>query len=333
MGATRKHHYVPVFYQKHFTNSKGLLFLYDRVRQTYHELHPRSICLQSDLYATKPEDGSPRDRRMETHILADLDGKSATAIRELATLKMPQPETLAGLAVFAALQYLRVPTNDTLMRAIYTAGGNDLLEMAFSTPERAKASLQRYEEGTGKKLNVSAESMVDSIRKGKIEARANEIAFLRGIATHTDFIAQTLAQLKLDILVSPSAVGFVLTDNPFTTVPAEGDNRVGIGNFETFTYIPATRNICLRYGVTAHNAFRDITREDVRLINQNLAVNSERFIIGPNRIQLESVIRRSASVATDPGPRFAFEKTQTADGGILRKLSQVPRRRYFYPDL
>ena len=65
MGEARKHHYVPVFYQNHFTNDNGLLFVYDRKRQIYLELHPRSICHQSDLYATKPTDGRPRDRRME----------------------------------------------------------------------------------------------------------------------------------------------------------------------------------------------------------------------------------------------------------------------------
>jgi hypothetical protein len=332
MGEARKHHYVPVFYQNHFTNDNGLLFVYDRKRQIYLELHPRSICHQSDLYATKPTDGRPRDRRMETHILSDFDGQSAAAIRELATLNPPRPETQAALAVFAALQYLRVPTNDTFMRAIYSSGGNDLMEVMFSSVERAQASLRRYEQKTGKKLNVSAESMVEAVKSGSIEARANEIPLLRSIGEHTGFMAQTLAELKLQILISPPAVGFILTDNPFTIVPAPGDNRVGIANFGTFTYIPVTRNICLRYGMTGRNEFRWIERENVRLINQNLAVNSERFIMGPSQVQLESVVRRSESTTLDPSPRFALDKFPDKDGGILRKLAQLQRRRYFYPD-
>jgi hypothetical protein len=127
-------------------------------------------------------------------------------------------------------------------------------------------------------------------------------------------------------------VGFILTDNPFTIVPAPGDNRVGIANFGTFTYIPVTRNICLRYGMTGRNEFRWIERENVRLINQNLAVNSERFIMGPSQVQLESVVRRSESTTLDPSPRFALDKFPDKDGGILRKLAQLQRRRYFYPD-
>jgi hypothetical protein len=333
MGEARKHHYVPVFYQKHFTNDNGLLFVYDRKRQTYQELHPRSICHQSDLYATKPTDGRPRDRRMETEILSDFDGKSASAIRELATLNAPGPETLAALAVFAALQFLRVPTNEVFMRSIYEATANDAMSIMFSTVERAQASMERYEQKTGKKLNVSAESMVDAVKRGGIEAKANEIPFLRSIGDHTGFMAQTLAGFKLQILISPPAVGFILSDNPFTTVPAPGDKRVGLANLGTFTYIPTTRNICLRYGMTGRDVFQRIEREDVRLINQNIAVNSGRLVMGPSQVQLESVVRRSGSASMDPTPRFTLDKIPDADGGILRKLSQLPRRQYFYPNL
>ena len=124
------------------------------------------------------------------------------------------------------------------------------MEVIFSSVERAQASLLRYEQKTGNKLNVSAESMVEAVKSGSVETRANEIPFLRSIGERTGFMAQTLAELRLQILISPPPVGFILTDNPFTIVPAPGDNRVGIANFGTFTYIPVTRNICLRYDMT-----------------------------------------------------------------------------------
>ena len=48
-----KHHYVPVFYQKHFAASDGLLWVYDRKLKTCKQLYPLSICFQHDLYAFK----------------------------------------------------------------------------------------------------------------------------------------------------------------------------------------------------------------------------------------------------------------------------------------
>jgi len=333
MSEARKHHYIPVFYQKHFTNPNGLLFVYDRKLQTYKELHPRSVCHQSDLYTIKPTDGRPADRRIETHVLSDYDGRSATAIRELARLNSPRPETQSVLAFFAALQFLRVPTNDVLMRAIYSSGANDFMELMFSTVDRADASLRRYERETGQTVDVSAESMVEAVKGGHIKVRANEIPFLRSIGEHAGFLAQTLAGLKLQILISPSTVGFILSDNPITTVPARGQRLIGLLNPGSFTYVPITRRLCLRYGAAARHEFRNITREHVRLINQNTAVNSERFIMGPSQVQLESVVRRSDCANMDPTPRFALDRSTDTDGGIMRQLKQLPRRRYFYPDL
>jgi hypothetical protein len=37
----RKHHYIPVFYQTHFTNPEGMLWVYDRLLHTYKELSPK----------------------------------------------------------------------------------------------------------------------------------------------------------------------------------------------------------------------------------------------------------------------------------------------------
>jgi hypothetical protein len=52
-----KHHYVPVFYQKHFAASDGLLWVYDRTLKTCKQLHPLSICFEHDLYALNMPSG------------------------------------------------------------------------------------------------------------------------------------------------------------------------------------------------------------------------------------------------------------------------------------
>lgn len=181
-------------------------------------------------------------------------------------------------------------------------------------------------------VDISPELLVESAKTGGIKIKATEIPFLSSLGEQAKNIAQILADLKLQILISPPAVGFILTDNPFTIVPSRTDKRVGIVNFGTYTYIPLTRTICLRYGMTGRNEFYLLEREDVRLTNQNLAVNSERFVMGPSGQQIESVVRRSESTTMDPSPRFVLDKFVDTDGGIIQQLTQLQRRRYFYPD-
>ena len=61
----RKHHYVPVFYQKHFANAEGSLWVYDRKLKWCKDLVPKNICFENDLYTLK-HDGAPRDQRIES---------------------------------------------------------------------------------------------------------------------------------------------------------------------------------------------------------------------------------------------------------------------------
>src|SRR5271167_4542096 len=75
----RKHHYVPVFYQKHFVNQHGLLWVYDRSLGTCKELHPASVCCEKDFYTVRPKD-APWDRRVETEIFNLVDGAGSTAL-------------------------------------------------------------------------------------------------------------------------------------------------------------------------------------------------------------------------------------------------------------
>jgi hypothetical protein len=65
-------------------------------------------------------------------------------------------------------------------------------------------------------------------------------------------------------------------------------------------------------------------------VNLNIAANSERFIMGASKEQLENVVSRSASQTVDLSPRLTVETVEADGDGSLQKLSSHPRR-YFYP--
>src|ERR1700730_1741545 len=157
-----KHHYVPVFYQKHFTASDGLLWVYDRLLKTYKPLHPLSICSQHDLYAFKIP-GDVVNQIVETEFLRNVDGSASSVLKTLpSVLAAPDAELLGGVLYFAALQYVRVPANKEMLSMIYEAGASDFMDVAFRNVERATAVLNDYAAKTGEKLNVTPESMVEA---------------------------------------------------------------------------------------------------------------------------------------------------------------------------
>src|SRR6266478_2895339 len=154
-----KHHYVPVFYQKHFAVSDGLLWVYDRKLKTCKQLPPRAICCQHDLYAFKIPGAF--NQIVETGFLRNVDGASAKAFKQLMKdIARPTPELLGQILFFAAPQHTRVPANKHFISMLHESGASDLMQVAFASVERATEMVAKYERETGEKLGVTPKSIV-----------------------------------------------------------------------------------------------------------------------------------------------------------------------------
>jgi len=318
-----------VFYQEHFTNASGLLWVYDRQRRTLKELHPLAICIEKDLYALKPED-KPKDTRIETKVLALVDALGAMGIRDFETGKASR-EAEEQVAFFMAFQYNRVPTTSRDIRATYAKLIEEVGRISFANVERAKAVLENYARDTGEPVTVTPESMVEAVHGKHIKIVATEAAFLRTMMEQSVTLSGLLVKLDWEILVASDETGFLLCDCPVVIVPPRGSAQVGFLVPGSAKYFPLTRNLCLRLGEPGQvRKFRKIDKEAVRIVNQNIAANSERFILGPSRVQLEKIVARSGTAAMESTPRFVVETVQSDDDGALQKLSTQPRR-YFYP--
>ncbi|SRR6266481_3079214 len=324
-----KHHYVPVFYQKHFTASDGLLWVYDRKLKTCKQLHPLSICNQHDLYALKLPGGV--NQVVETQFLREVDSATSAALRKLpSVLDAPGGDLLGDIMYFAALQYLRVPANKQMISMIYETGATDLMEVAFANVERATAVMKDYATKTGKELKVAPERMVKAVQSGSVKFVATEIPFIKTMVEQTEFYAKVFSELDVGILISPSEVGFVLSDNPVTVVTHPRLSTAGVKSPGTFVFVPLTRNLCLRLGQPGSGTgLKNIDRETVRFINENTAINSDRFVMGPSKIQLESVIRRSGCSDVNSKPRWITMKTTDEKDGILRQSVAQPRQFHY----
>jgi hypothetical protein len=325
----RKHHYVPVFYQRNFTNDSGLLWLYDRQKATYKELHPRSICFERDLYAVKPEN-KPRDMQVELKVLSVVDSLGSRGIRDFQIGK-PNNEAEQEVAFFMAFQWTRVPTISRDVRVTYAKAIEELSRIAFANVERARAIMENHARDTGERLDVTPESMVEAVQGKQFEIVATETAFLTTMMEQATSLTKVLLQLDWEVLVASEETGFIICDCPVVVVPPRGGDQVGFLVPGSAKYFPISRHLCLRLGEPGKSRkYRKIDREAVRIVNENVAANSERFIMAPSRAQLETVVSRSGSVRKESMPRFTIETVKSDEDSALQKISSQPRR-YFYP--
>lgn len=330
MGDPRKHHYVPVFYQNKFANAQGLLWVYDRKLKTYDERHPKVICVETDLYAVKPE-GAPSDQQIESVAMSSADGLFAAAVREIESGKTPpDPETIKAIAYFAGLQSTRLPSAARFVSSVYKWNAEESMRLMTVSVERMESVLEGYSRKTGEAIGVSAEKMVEAVRGKHIKVVVNEGPFLTFLFRHAEFLSTVFTRLSWEVLVASAETGFTLCDDPVVIVPPRGLTTVGISILGSVKYFPLTRKLCVRLGEVGQTfRFRNVNRQTVRLINQNVVANSTRFIMGPDREQLETVVARSGSVDMDSTPRFAMQTAQQDDNGSLQVITQNPRR-YFY---
>jgi hypothetical protein len=326
----RKHHYVPVFYQTKFVNDNGLLWVYDRQAHTYKELHPLSICFKKDLYSIKPE-GKPVDTRIETKIMSEIDGAASIAIGRLEDGNGLDKDSFASFTLFAALQHQRLPSMDRDMRLMYEQALEEMMRVAFSNTDRARMMMDRYLEESDIDPMVTPESMVAAVRGKHIRAHATETAFLQNMMHMAVEISNVLSRLNMEVLISPDGTGFMLCDSPFALIPAKNTQHIGFLIPGNVKYLPVSRKLCFRASEPGtQRRYRKVARETVRIINHNIAANSERFIMGPEKRQLEAIVERSGSHDADLSPRFVMETLQSDEDGSLTKTSLRPRR-YFYP--
>lgn len=327
----KKHHHVPVFYQKGFVGADGLLWVYDRKLATYKALNPKVVCRQEDLYAVKP-DKAPRDRRIETDILSPVESSAAPIIRRLAPGVRLNADEIRTLAFFIGLQFTRLPSFGRAVARTVEATLEQYARVQFATMERATAALERLEAQTGHHISASPESMVDSILNRKIRFTATERPFLEHMLRHAEVLSQWIEDAEWTILVAPQSSGFIVCDHPFVSVPPEGATLEGMGYGVpgARSYFPLTERLCLslRHGDFGY-AFRSLDSRTVRVINHNIAANSDRFIMGPNARQLEAVINKSGSRDLESGERFSVEVVKANQNESLLKFTIHPRR-YFY---
>lgn len=324
----KKHHYVPVFYQKGFADAEGLLWVYDRKLKTYKHLHPRVVCFTEDLYTVRP-DNAPRDRRIETEILSPIESDTAPIIRKLAPGVALSEEETAKLAFFIALQRTRLPSFGRAVSRMQEVNMEQMMRIQFANVDRATTALNELAARTGEKVDLEPASMVKAVLNSEIKVSATERPFFEAMFEQAKNLAKWMSRAHWSFLMAPASHPFILCDHPFTIVPPEGVmlDGVGPGLPGVVNYFPISKRWCLRlfYG-EFDMKFWDIDSLYVRLVNRNVAANSERFIMGSNQQQLGDIVLSSGCFEGEAVERFSVDVLRSNENESFVKFSNRPGR-------
>jgi hypothetical protein len=330
----KKHHFVPVFYQRGFADAEGRLWRYDRKTHLYQHLYPKVICREENLYAVSPE-GLPNDQRIETDVLAPIESRASVAIKKIASQQKLTDDELKEFCFFMGLQYSRLPSIRLLVRQSYEITLTSLARVLFADVARARMRLDEMRRDTGVDYTAEAENIVRGIREDEFRVEATERPFLEHMFQLAETVVQFAMLCEWQFLIAAQDTGFIISDHPFATVvPKQWTEEHGPyipgAMSDATSYFPITRQICLRLRAGQFSTtYVPIDNRAVRTINLNICANSDRFVMGRHKAELEHIVRRSRCQHMDPNPRFRIEPVHEDEDDAWEKMTYV-RRRNFY---
>lgn len=128
MSTPRRHHYVPKFHQRRFTDCTGLLWVWDKASDRVFKTTPGSIAVESDFYRLHEYEAQGHDPFTLEKQLAEMEGQVSLITEQwLGWLRDMRPEQSIPIpdenreyfARFMAVQFLRTADTRDILCAIH----------------------------------------------------------------------------------------------------------------------------------------------------------------------------------------------------------------------
>jgi hypothetical protein len=300
MKQPKLHHYVPQSYLKGFANEKGLVWVYDRDKNTYKELAPVKTCAEKYFYTIIDKNGK-KDTKIET-LFRDLEGLAIPVIKKVIAKGEITPEEKEYLAVFCSLMLFRVPDFTKFEMELFDKGAKLILQHVCRTEEKMKAIIEDLDRKTNRQYGVTPEQLHSAfkfIQQGDYRVESDKRYRLEGMVLHIFDFSRIFMQLEWKIGYAPPALSFITTDRPFILVPPLGNEgkplqHYGILTKDVLKIIPLNSSTCLTMWNEGNAIYCKNVRETfIKDANRWLSYSCDRFLIGNSRELLESIVNET----------------------------------------
>jgi len=265
----RKHHFLPQCWLAGFTptgDKDERFFVTDILRRKQREDKPVNVGYKKDFY--RASDGGDPVRWERT--FGEMETIIAPLLKHLfASPRDPNADELYALLVFAAVQFIRVPTFRPFIRRVAEANYRDALSRILKSAKYWRRIANRY--GLSDKLTY--EEALDLQRGGVITGTSNlnfgnEFFVQRGFAGLSTILTQ-LETRHWQSLISPTG-SFIGSDTP---IVMDGPAQIGFKTAEII-HIPVNRFLLLR-GTTDPAIEEPLTRKTIAAINSFALLNTQ----------------------------------------------------------
>jgi hypothetical protein len=295
--------------------------LYDRETKTFRKQQPVNTAVETDFYTVTDADGLKSDgiERM-------LSGLESVACGVITRLDARQnvwrdEQERVSFAIFIGYFYTRTPAFDQEQTALAEHLYRVWMKSNYPTAEVTAQWFQKFAEGTGEKVdNETVEEFFKTVRDDTYDLEVPRQHNIRVMVDSALSLAEILLTLTWTFVQAPRDLAFITSDAPFVIAPPPGENdwrAYGVLTPGAASTIPLSPSTCLVIaGQGGKDRYGHVKKDAARRINENVAKNSDRFIIARDQPYLARLVKRTRVDQYRWTSRFEFDAGEI-DGDLL----------------
>lgn len=308
-----KHHYIPQFYLKGFSQDQEHLHVFDKKAETdetrFRYQTTQAIAYKKNFYTYETQDQS---KETLEGMFSQIEGVAQQAIQKLSHGEQLDKELRSYLALFIAFLWVRVPQFKAETLGAQEELHEKMARMMFRV--QPKKMMRKWAEKEGKEMtDEEIDDLIDfatNPKRSKIKMDFPQNYWIKQMLELGDHFYPYLAITDWQIVHSPTKYGFLTSDNPFILMPSEKPHPfygVGLLTPGVKKIIPLRSDLLLIMHEPSDNPdlyHTQGTKEGFRLINEQTVLNAERVIFSPDLGKIQKIAKTKPHLVIPRGKRY-----------------------------
>jgi hypothetical protein len=278
----KRHHYVPRFYLRRFTDESGLLWVYDRKKDGQcRGQTPENTTVANRFYGYVRADGTYTDEIERS--LAAIESEVAMVLERWDQAgHTTTPDEIALMAQFLGLMHTRVPRSVKAAKEFREIWAIEFAKLLGERRDWIEAFFKEHPPHAA--MPITVDQMMESLREAdeRFEVAVDAKSALAESLSVAHAIAAQLADLNWCLCKASAKRQFVTSDSPLCVFAATRGGALlgaGFGLPQIEVSFPISPSTCL-LADRRHNQSRlALSAEKVEVLNKRMAMHAERCVI------------------------------------------------------
>ncbi len=310
----KKHHYLPQFYLKGFSQDKSHLHIFDKKmgknESQFRYQTTEKIAYENNLYTYRTKD--LKKETLEIYF-SQIESLAKKVIARLENRTDITPKERGHLSLFIALLWFRTPTWKTETLGLQSELAEKMIRMRYHFPQQ-KELMRDFFEKKGKHFtDEELDNMIDfavNPKRSKIVIKFPPEHWIKQMLKLANDVYIYLAHCGWEVKHATRKYAFLTSDNPVLLIPSEKPHPFygfGLLTPGVKKTIPLTANMYLamhepQEGLVLFHTIAE--KEFCKEANIWTTRNAERLIFSPVLGKIEKIIKTTPELAKPRGKQY-----------------------------